>query len=234
MKKEERKEYLNKKGLSKEEIKEIFKTVYENNLPINTRDIHITDSFQYHAGGTITARTFISENDRWKDVTAEFLDAVIKSYKEYTKEHEDFDEELNSFLDDKQFHDEHFEDWVIEKIKAGEPIEVADITYLVYGYGAIEIEGEDHRWTRDISSIIELKDNIFIRIDWQRGLTEMQGDNFYDQPYFVEKKERVVTKTEITWDRIDSPEELKTVTESEETKNDEIDYPEQEDEDLEI
>lgn len=44
-----------------------------------------------------------------------------------------------------------------------------------------------------------------VAIDWQKGLTECQENEFYDQPYFVEKKERTVVV--VDWERI-SPDML--------------------------
>lgn len=55
-----------------------------------------------------------------------------------------------------------------------------------------EQEGEDYRWTRDMSTIFELNGQLYC-IDWQQGLTEMQENEYWEQPYKVERVEKEVT-----------------------------------------
>lgn len=68
-----------------------------------------------------------------------------------------------------------YEDWEIE-----EPIEFVE-----------EIEGDDHRWDREIKTIISVR-GILYALDWRRALTEMQENGFYNQPYQVEKRTKIV------------------------------------------
>ena len=86
-----------------------------------------------------------------------------------------------------------FEREMLEKIVKGERLTERELSSLVYeGEEVDEIEGEDTRWTRCMTTVINLCGKN-VAIDWQKGLTECQENEFYDQPYFVEKKERVVT-----------------------------------------
>lgn len=60
-------------------------------------------------------------------------------------------------------------------------------------------EGESHRWTRNVSTIFEFE-NKFYCLDWQKGLTEYQENEFYNQPYEVEKVVKTIEK--IKWKRV--------------------------------
>ena len=64
-----------------------------------------------------------------------------------------------------------------------------------------EIEGDDHRWQREIRTIIDVDGQLYA-IDWMRGLTECQENEFYDQPYKVKKVEKVITKTVVTYKKM--------------------------------
>lgn len=101
-----------------------------------------------------------------------------------------------------------FEREMLEKIVKGERLTERELSTLVYeGEEIDEIEGEDTRWTRCMTTVINLCGKN-VAIDWQKGLTECQENEFYDQPYFVEKKERVVTV--VDWEPIypDKEEEM--------------------------
>lgn len=82
-----------------------------------------------------------------------------------------------------------FEKEMLQKIDAGESLSEHDIRRLVYDFedrGAREY-GDDGRWTRSVTSIIVLNDRYFA-VDWEQGLTELQENEFWNQPYEVEKK----------------------------------------------
>ena len=103
-----------------------------------------------------------------------------------------------------------FEREMLEKIVKGERLTERELSSLVYeGEEVDEIEGEDTRWTRCMTTVINLCGKN-VAIDWQKGLTECQENEFYDQPYFVEKKERVVTV--VDWEPIypDKEEEMES------------------------
>lgn len=48
------------------------------------------------------------------------------------------------------------------------------------------------RWTRSVTTVFEIEGRLFA-LEWQQGLTEDCDDEFYNQPYEVEKKEKTVT-----------------------------------------
>lgn len=61
-----------------------------------------------------------------------------------------------------------------------------------------EIEGCDHRWTREMQTIFKIGEQYYA-IDWMSGLTEMQDNEYWDDPYKVERKEEVVTTTVVSY-----------------------------------
>lgn len=92
---------------------------------------------------------------------------------------------------------------LLRKIQSGVRLQENEIRSLVDEYDEVdEIEGEDHRWTRDVTTVINLCGK-YVAINWQKGLTECQESEFLEQPYIVEKRERIVTKTIVEWAPLD-------------------------------
>ena len=54
--------------------------------------------------------------------------------------------------------------------------------------------GENHRWNRPATTIFKVEDRLFA-LDWWQGLTEMQENEFYDQPYEVKEVKKMVEIT---------------------------------------
>ncbi len=94
-----------------------------------------------------------------------------------------------------------FEKECIKKIDSGEPLKEDELRDLAFYYEVDKTVGENRRWCREVRSIIELCNRYFC-IVWDEGLTEMQENGFYNQPYEVEKHtyEKVITVTE--WNKI--------------------------------
>ena len=68
-------------------------------------------------------------------------------------------------------------------------VEINERTLLDYAYGGVEvIEGENRRWSRSMTTIIEISGRYF-KIYWEEGLTEYQDDCCFEQPAEVEKIE---------------------------------------------
>lgn len=55
--------------------------------------------------------------------------------------------------------------------------------------------GENHRWNRPVTTIFRVKDRLFA-LDWWEGLTEIQENEFYDQPYEVKEVKKIIEITE--------------------------------------
>lgn len=60
-----------------------------------------------------------------------------------------------------------------------------------------EFEGDDHRWQREVSTVIEARGRYW-RIDWMRALTETSENDFWDQPVEVRPVTRVIPAHEVT------------------------------------
>lgn len=93
---------------------------------------------------------------------------------------------------------------IIEKMYAGEKLSEAELRCLATGWSrrdlleigehkvVAEIEGDSGRWTKSMTTIIQVEEDLWA-IDWEQGLTEYQENEFWEQPYRVERKERVET-----------------------------------------
>ena len=75
---------------------------------------------------------------------------------------------------------------LLGKIDAGEELTRSELKILALEFDIERIEGDDHRWQREIRSICKLGDRLF-EVDWMSGLTEMQENDFLEQPFEVEK-----------------------------------------------
>lgn len=92
----------------------------------------------------------------------------------------------------------NFDEVMVQKIDDCENLTKKEIKAVVYETHEIErIYGEKLRWTRSVVSIVEMCGRYF-RIEWEEGLTEIQEDVFYCQPYEVVKNtyEKTITVTE--------------------------------------
>lgn len=58
-----------------------------------------------------------------------------------------------------------------------------------------QLDSELHRWTRTVTTVFEIEGRLFA-LEWEQGLTEECEDEFYNQPYEVEKKEKTVKVVE--------------------------------------
>ena len=79
-------------------------------------------------------------------------------------------------------------DEVIKAIDAGKELDENTLCDLAYYYGIDDEYGENRRWSRWRKTILNLNGRYFALV-WDEGLTEMQSDEFYEQPYEVELKE---------------------------------------------
>ena len=101
---------------------------------------------------------------------------------------------------------------IMERFKAGEKLTENDRMSLAYGcnYRGSELdddykevateEGEDSGWTRDMDTIFKLGEDEYWCIPWQKGLTECQENEFWDDPYRVKKVVKTIQVE--TWEAI--------------------------------
>ena len=79
-----------------------------------------------------------------------------------------------------------------EKFTEGELEEIVQESDFEY---VDEVEGEDHRWDREMQTIFKIDDKLFA-IDWRKGLTECQENEYWDQPYEVKVVEKTIVVKE--------------------------------------
>ena len=89
-------------------------------------------------------------------------------------------------------------EYFLNKFDNGEEFTFEELEYIIqesdFEY-VDEIEGDDHRWNREMQTIIKIDDRLFA-IDWRKGLTEMQENEYWDQPYEVKVVEKTIVVKE--------------------------------------
>lgn len=101
-------------------------------------------------------------------------------------------------INDEKYYWEHFDELMVEKIDRKEDLTEKELKALVFECDEVDRTYEENRrWTRGVQSVVNLCGRYFL-VNWDEGLTECQDNEFYDQPYEVEKKtyEKTVTVTE--------------------------------------
>ena len=90
---------------------------------------------------------------------------------------------------------------IIEKLYAGVELDKCELKQLANSDGDLgeyewvdEVGYDSGRWSQSMETIFKVGDDLWA-VPWQRGLTEYQENEFYDQPYRVIKKTRVITET---------------------------------------
>lgn len=98
---------------------------------------------------------------------------------------------------DREYYNEYFDEVIIAKIENKEDLTDKELRTLVTEYDVETTYGENRRWNRSVTTIIQIKDRFF-SIDWQEGLTELQEDYFDSQPVEVIRHtyEKVITVVE--------------------------------------
>lgn len=94
-------------------------------------------------------------------------------------------EEFENKLKNKTFTEEELQELVQDYLftNQGDRIEY-EIIDTIY-------DDELNRWSRNVQTIIKYK-NKYYSILWEEGLTEYQDNEFYEQPYEVIKKTKVI------------------------------------------
>ena len=93
-------------------------------------------------------------------------------------------------------------DEIVAKLRRGEKLDEHEIRTIVSeSHQVYEMEGEEHRWKREMFTVIDLDGELW-GIDWMRGLTERVESEYLYQPYRVKRVEKVVTRTEVTYKRV--------------------------------
>lgn len=85
-----------------------------------------------------------------------------------------------------------------DKMAQGRKLSESDIREMYYDREEVyEVEGEESRWSRSMTTVVKGLDGYQYAIDWERGLTESQEDSYYNQPRKVKLEEKEITTTVI-------------------------------------
>src|SRR5699024_10646486 len=85
-----------------------------------------------------------------------------------------------------------------DKMAQGRKLSESDIREMYYDREEVyEVEGEESRWSRSMTTVVKGLDGYQYAIDWERGLTESQEDSYYCQPRKVKLEEKEITTTVI-------------------------------------
>ena len=82
-----------------------------------------------------------------------------------------------------------WEEVLYPKLISGEELTEDEIRRLVDWFEIECTEGDDRRWSRSMGSICQVRDRFF-EVQWDKGLTEMQENSYYNQPIEVIKQTR--------------------------------------------
>lgn len=88
----------------------------------------------------------------------------------------------------------------LEAFDSGYEFSESELSELAYENSISTEYGDKLRWVRPVTTIIEF-DGRYFQIDWYEGLTEMQPNEFFDQPFEVKKEshEETITVTVTNW-----------------------------------
>lgn len=141
----------------------------------------------------------------WSDMTMYQIkqlpilkETTLQQIKEKEEEEKRMAELEQKKKDDEQYYRDHFDEIMAKKIDVGEDLTVKELKTLAFECEKVdEEEGDSGRWSQSIMTVVKLCDRFFA-IDWERGLTERQENEFYNQPYEVEKNtyEKTIMVTE--------------------------------------
>lgn len=89
-----------------------------------------------------------------------------------------------------------------EKLEKGISLTEREIQDMRWDFAEVyEVEGDEGRWMRHMTTVVKVGNGDLYAINWDRGLTESQENTFCNQPQKVRLKEKEVTTiiTEIVY-----------------------------------
>jgi len=177
---------------TKNEIKKLLKEI---NYTENQMDLFWNDLIDINS----LVKAVSKAGKTWRDMNTYMIRELPTQKK---KDLESAEKEKQ----EKEYYINNFEEVMVEKIVNKEKLTGKELGSLVYDYEECRNEGDDRRWSRSIISYIKLLDRYFC-VAWEQGLTECQENEFYNQPYEVEKKvyEKIVPEhkeTIVEWIKI--------------------------------
>ena len=145
----------------------------------------------------------------WNDMTMyqiKQLPTLKETTSEQLRKKEEEDNKLKEEEQKKKDYDKYyfanFDEIMVDKIDKGEELTEKELKMMVFECKEVSLdEGENRRWSRTNTSIIELCGRFF-SINWEEGLTENQDNEFYWQPFEVRKEEYEKTIIVTNWVKV--------------------------------
>lgn len=180
----ERKALLKELGYTEEEMQKFYDEAAEVNRVIKA----------LKANGTKWTDLCVYQMRQLPGLKERTLETLKRKEEEAKEKEAKEAEERNK----EAYYKEHFEEICLEKIEKNENLTEQELSELVFTYAIEHSYDADNtgRWTIPCKSIIKLCGKTFA-IDWDKGLTEYQENEFFNQPYAVKKRTRTITIEEL-------------------------------------
>jgi len=169
-------QWLKESGLTKEQVNMMWKDLESTNRVV---------------------KSLIACGKSWQDMNMGAIKSIpTQKQKDLDYAKKKKDEESEKIAKEKaeeekrKYYNEHFLEIMVSKIDTGENLTERELSEF-RSYGNDIEYGDNRRWTRSVTTEVEYQGRFFIII-WEEGLTESQENEFYNQPYEVEK----VTETQ--------------------------------------
>jgi len=183
---------------TKKEIKEILKE-------LKLTEIDIDNIWDDLAKTNWKVKSLNEAGKTWRDMNTHVIKQIptqkerdlAQAEQERIKKENEEKEKLK-IESDKKYYQDHFEEIIINKIDNKVKLSEDELKTLIFEYGKETEEGDSRRWTQSITTIVDLLNRNF-SINWERGLTECQDNEFYEQPYEVKLKVYQKTITVKEW-----------------------------------
>jgi len=181
---------------TKKEIKEILKE-------LNLTESQMDKFWKSNYDTNFIVRNLTNSGKTWRDMNGSVIRQLPtqkeRDLESIEKKRIEDEKKARKELEKKQseeYYYEHFEELMVEKIDKKEFLTERELSEI-RDFSIEDEEGDEGRWTRSITSILKMCGRYF-ELNWMRGLTEYQENEFYDQPYEVEKitYEKTFTVTE--------------------------------------
>ena len=178
----------------KAEIKKLLKEM-------NCTESQMDEFWKENYDTNFIVRNLTNHGKTWRDLNATVIQQLPtqkqKDLERIQKEKIEKEEKLEAELkekEDRNYYYEHFEELMVAKIDRKEDLTEQELKEI-RDFSIKEIKCDESRWTVGIESILKMCDRHF-SLYWNRGLTEMQENEFYNQPVEVEEVIKTITVTE--------------------------------------
>lgn len=184
---------------TKKQIKELLKQ-------LNLKEIDMDAYWNELIETNSLVRQLNNCGKTWRDMNTSVIATIptqkqkdIENAERKKREEEERIEAELKAKEESDYYADHYEEVILNKIDSGEKLNKSEISDLVWEFEEVDRKyGDNRRWSRSVTSIVKVN-NRFFCVEWENGLTENQENEFYSQPYEVEKKTYKKTITITEW-----------------------------------